>query len=99
MVYNDMYVYNVNSSEWKLVKVPGGPPPRCGHQMVSIASDGGQLWLFGGEYASPTQSQFYHYRDLWVYRISTKRWEKINRSGAPSARSGHRMVKETSNKI
>lgn len=44
--------------------------------------------------------QFYHYKDLWVYRLSDKKWEKAspafgasasNHQG-PSARSGHRMV-------
>lgn len=48
--------------------------------------------LFGGELASPSQLQFYHYKDLWVYRLSSKTWDKITTSTGPSARSGHRMV-------
>lgn len=60
--------------------------------MVATSANKGQLWLFGGEFASPTQSQFYHYRDLWVYHINNKQWEKINAPNGPSARSGHRMV-------
>lgn len=24
---------------------PGGPGPRCAHQMVAVANDGGQLWV------------------------------------------------------
>lgn len=24
---------------------PGGPGPRSAHQMVSVASDGGQIWV------------------------------------------------------
>lgn len=60
--------------------------------MVGISASKGQLWLFGGEFASPTQSQFYHFKDLWVFHIATKKWEKINAPGGPSARSGHRMV-------
>lgn len=59
--------------------------------MCSVATDGGQLWLFGGEYASPSQMQFYHFKDLWVFRLKTKQWEKVNAVGGPSARSGHRM--------
>lgn len=74
------------------MKAPGGPPPRCGHQMVATSANKCQLWLFGGEFASPTQSQFYHYRDLWVYHLATKQWEKITAPNGPSARSGHRMV-------
>jgi Kelch motif len=54
---------------------------------------GGQLWLFGGEYASPSESQFYHYRDLWLFHFGSKRWEKIvTDEGGPSPRSGSRMV-------
>lgn len=60
--------------------------------MIGISAFKGQLWLFGGEFTSPTESQFYHYRDLWVYHISDKKWEKITVPGGPSARSGHRMV-------
>lgn len=74
------------------MKAPAGPPPRCSHQMVATSSNKGQLWLFGGEFASPSQAQFYHYRDLWVYHMATKQWEKIQAPNGPSARSGHRMV-------
>ncbi|XP_050303701.1 kelch domain-containing protein 4 [Anthonomus grandis grandis] len=91
-VYNDLFFYNLTNNTWTLVKAPGGPPPRCGHQMVATSANKGQLWVFGGEFASPTQSQFYHYRDLWVYHISKKQWEKVAAPDGPSARSGHRMV-------
>ncbi|CAH0546671.1 unnamed protein product [Brassicogethes aeneus] len=92
MIYGDLYFYDLKNYSWTIVKAPGGPPPRCGHQMVVTSSNKGQLWIFGGEYASPTQSQFYHYRDLWVYHIVKKQWEKISAPNGPSARSGHRMV-------
>lgn len=91
-VYNDLFFYNINKNEWKQVKSPGGPTPRSGHQMVTVATDGGQLWLFGGEHASPSQMQFYHYKDLWMMSLKTRKWEKINAPNGPSARSGHRMV-------
>ncbi|KAJ8951339.1 hypothetical protein NQ318_009273 [Aromia moschata] len=91
-VYNDLFFYDIANKTWSIVKAPGGPPPRCGHQMVVTSANKGQLWVFGGEFASPIQSQFYHYRDLWVYHIATKKWEKITSPNGPSARSGHRMV-------
>ncbi|KAK9687729.1 hypothetical protein QE152_g36047 [Popillia japonica] len=91
-VYNDLFFYNISTSTWTVVKAPAGPPPRCGHQMVATSSNKGELWLFGGEFSSPTQSQFYHYRDLWVYHLANKQWEKINAPNGPSARSGHRMI-------
>lgn len=45
-VYNELYFYNISKNEWKLVMAPGGPGPRAAHQMVSVAADGGQLWVF-----------------------------------------------------
>lgn len=91
-IYNDLFMYNIAKNEWKTVRSPAGPAPRCSHQMVATAGDGGQLWIFGGEHPSPSQSQFFHYRDMWVYRLAEKKWEKITAPGGPSARSGHRMV-------
>lgn len=91
-VYGDMFFYNINKNEWSVVKAPGGPAPRCGHQAVAAPTNKGELWVFGGEFSSPSQSQFYHYRDLWVYHFGDKKWEKITATGGPSARSGHRMV-------
>jgi hypothetical protein len=46
-------------------------------QVVAVRQAGGQLWMFGGEFSSPSESQFYHYNDLWVYHIKDKKWEKI----------------------
>lgn len=74
-VYNDLFFYNIPNNTWTLVKAPSGPAPRCGHQMVVTSANKGQLWVFGGEFASPTQSQFYHYRDLWVcYFFANLEW-------------------------
>lgn len=92
-LYNDLYFYNIAKNEWRLMKCAGNvPTPRSGHQMIVSSSDGGQLWMFGGEYASPSQLQFIHFKDLWVFRLSERRWEKITAPDGPSARSGHRMV-------
>ena len=71
---------------------PGGPASRCSHQAVMTSSGGGQMWVFGGEYASPSETQFHHYKDLWCYHFASRRWEKVSASGGPSSRSGHRMV-------
>ncbi|XP_066587276.1 kelch domain-containing protein 4 [Prorops nasuta] len=92
IVYGDLFFYNLNKNEWKVVKAPNAPPPRCGHQAAVTNTDKGELWIFGGEFSSPSESQFYHYKDLWVFRIGDKKWEKIIAAGGPSARSGHRMA-------
>jgi len=77
-MYNDILNYNISKGTWTCFKVPGGPAPRSGHQMVAVpGGKGGQLWLFGGEFVSPSQSQFYHYGDLWVYHLGEKKWQKI----------------------
>jgi len=50
------------------------------------------MWVFGGEFSSPNNSQFYHYKDLWVLHLKTHTWEHIKAPGGPSPRSGHRMI-------
>ncbi|XP_062856379.1 kelch domain-containing protein 4 [Trichomycterus rosablanca] len=91
-LYNDLFFYNIKKNSWVKSEIPNPPPRRCAHQAVVVPQAGGQLWVFGGEFASPNGEQFYHYRDLWVLHLSTHTWEEIRASGAPSGRSGHRMV-------
>lgn len=67
--------------------------------MIPIDADGGQLCLFGGEYASPSGLQYIHFKDLWVYRLVSKTWEKITTIGGPTARAGHRIVLTGGNKL
>ncbi|XP_056908327.1 kelch domain-containing protein 4 [Takifugu flavidus] len=91
-LYNDLYFYNIRKNCWLKSEIPNPPPPRCSHQAVVVAQGGGQLWVFGGEFASPNGEQFYHYKDLWVLHLATQTWENIKAPGGPSGRSGHRMV-------
>uniref|UniRef100_A0A667YY20 Kelch domain containing 4 n=1 Tax=Myripristis murdjan TaxID=586833 RepID=A0A667YY20_9TELE len=91
-LYNDLFFYNIKKNSWVKSEIPNPPPPRCAHQAVVVPQGGGQLWLFGGEFASPDGEQFYHYKDLWVLHLATHTWENIKVPGGPSGRSGHRMV-------
>uniref|UniRef100_A0A667H636 Kelch domain containing 4 n=1 Tax=Lynx canadensis TaxID=61383 RepID=A0A667H636_LYNCA len=91
-VYNELYTYNIRKDAWTKVEIPNPPPRRCAHQAVVVPQGGGQLWIFGGEFASPDGEQFYHYKDLWVLHLATKTWEQVRATGGPSGRSGHRMV-------
>ncbi|XP_053255917.1 kelch domain-containing protein 4 [Podarcis raffonei] len=91
-LYNELFVYNIRKNSWAKLDIPNPPPRRCAHQAVVVAQGGGQLWVFGGEFASPDGEQFYHYKDLWVLHLASKTWEQIKASGGPSGRSGHRMV-------
>nr|XP_056718193.1 kelch domain-containing protein 4 [Euleptes europaea] len=91
-LYNELFIYNIRKNTWAKIDIPNPPPRRCAHQAVVVAQGGGQLWVFGGEFASPDGEQFYHYKDLWVLHLASKAWEQIKVAGGPSGRSGHRMV-------
>lgn len=91
-VYGEFFTYNTIKSEWKQIVASPAPTPRSGAQMVCSAQNGGELYLFGGEFISPSQLQFLHFRDTWRFQLATKKWEKLNTPVGPSARSGHRMV-------
>lgn len=44
-VFNELFFFNIDKKQWKLVAAPAGPGPRSSHQMVAVANDGGQLWV------------------------------------------------------
>lgn len=76
-VYNDLYVYSLKKAQWTLIKAPNAPPPRLFHQAVVSSRNQGELYIFGGEFSSPSQSQFYHYNDLWMFSFQDKKWTKL----------------------
>ena len=81
-VYNELFRWNVEKNEWKMIESLNTPPPRCSHQAV-IYHD--KLYMFGGEYA--TMDQFYHYRDFWELDLKTNAWTEVEATGDfPSAR-------------
>ncbi|CAN1294155.1 Kelch domain-containing protein 4 [Linum perenne] len=88
-VYGDLYRYDVEKQEWKLISSPNSPPPRSSHQAIAWKN---YLYIFGGEFTSPNQERFHHYKDFWVLDLKTNQWEQLNYKGTPSPRSGHRMV-------
>ncbi|KAJ4961354.1 hypothetical protein NE237_021264 [Protea cynaroides] len=88
-VYGDLYRYDVEKQEWKLVSSPNSPPPRSAHQAVAWKN---YLYILGGEFTSPNQERFHHYKDFWMLDLKTNQWEQLNLKGCPSPRSGHRMV-------
>lgn len=90
-MYNELFVYNTKRCDWLKRFVPNPPPPRSAHQAVTVARDGGQMWVFGGEFSSPNNAKFHHYKDLWVLLMKEQRWEQVKAQNPPSPRSGHRM--------
>ena len=87
--FGDLFRYDVDRNRWTKVVAPNAPPPRSAHQAVV---HGGYLYVFGGEFTSPNQEKFHHYRDLWRLDLEEHAWENITPKIGPSARSGHRMV-------
>ncbi|KAJ0972836.1 hypothetical protein J5N97_020795 [Dioscorea zingiberensis] len=88
-VYGDLYRYDIEKNEWKSISRPNSPPPRSSHQVVAWKN---YIYLFGGEFTSPNQERFHHYKDFWMLDLRTNQWEQLLQKGCPSARSGHRMV-------
>lgn len=71
-------------TEPMLVRTRGAGQELCGvltcrlsQQAVVVPQGGGQVWIFGGEFASPDGEQFYHYKDLWVLHLATRTWEQV----------------------
>ncbi|KMZ57336.1 Kelch domain-containing protein 4 [Zostera marina] len=88
-VYGDLYRYDIEKNEWKQISSPNSPPPRSAHQAVAWKD---HLYMFGGEFTSPNQERFHHYKDFWTLDLKTNQWEQLLLKGCPTARSGHRMV-------
>jgi hypothetical protein len=90
--FNDLYIYNIDRDEWRLVTSQNTPLPRSGHAWCRGGNAGG-IYLFGGEFSSPKQNTFYHYNTFYRLEPSTREWAKLEPKGkGPPARSGHRMT-------
>ncbi|XP_078433085.1 galactose oxidase/kelch repeat superfamily protein [Wolffia australiana] len=88
-VYGDLYRYDVDKNEWKSISSPNSPPPRSAHQAVAWKD---HMYIYGGEFTSPNQERFHHYKDFWRLDLKSNQWEQLVLKGCPSPRSGHRMV-------
>ncbi|CAD7702273.1 unnamed protein product [Ostreobium quekettii] len=88
-MYNDLYIYKCDKDRWTRITSPNSPPPRSGHQTVVHKKF---LYMFGGEFTSPRQERFHHYRDLWRFNLEASTWESLPMRRGPTARSGHRMA-------
>ncbi|KAL1410610.1 Kelch repeat-containing protein 3 [Vanrija albida] len=92
--YSSTLRYDVVKDEWREYKSGIAPAPRSSAAGVAGAglAEGGGILIFGGEYASPTQTSFHHYKDMWLFSCKTHSWDKIEFKRGPSGRSGHRMA-------
>lgn len=97
--YNDLFVYNINRDEWRLVTSPNSPLPRSGHAWTR-AGNKAEVYLFGGEFSSPKQGTFYHYSDFWRLDPGSREWTKLEAEkgkgkgaqSSPGARSGRKSA-------
>jgi N-acetylneuraminic acid mutarotase len=88
-MYNDHLIFNTEKNSWTKISSPTQPGPRSSHQ--TVCTNNGFMFMFGGEFVSPNETNFFHYKDFWMLDLSTNSWEKLNIKG-PSPRSGHRMA-------
>ena len=84
IVLDDLLRLDVSKMEWKMILTSPRPPPRCAHSCISYKQN---LYVFGGELA--TSSEYYHYKDMWKFDVTTLKWTEIQARNPPSARSGH----------
>ena len=103
-VYNDLFLLHLPSEQWRRVSSPSPPAPRSAHQAVAVTrGDDTSLYLFGGEFQSPSASQFHHFSHLYSLSLDTHTWTLIGGGSSskggggsastwPAGRSGHRMV-------
>jgi hypothetical protein len=50
------------------------------------------LYVFGGEFTSPNQAKFHHYKDLWRLDLATYEWDQLAIKGGGV---GHGLAPES----
>jgi len=99
-VYGQTFVFCCARRRWQRLQTPDPPPPRSGHAAAVVrwppaGAHPGFLYVWGGEFVSPNDARFRHWRDLWRLDLETRRWAGPlpgGSKGGPSARSGARMA-------
>nr|POF15268.1 kelch repeat-containing protein 3 [Quercus suber] len=74
----------------KVTETTASPPsPRASATLVASPSNSSELFIFGGEYFNGTLATFFS--DLYVYKINSDTWRKVQSPNSPLPRSGHAM--------
>ncbi|KAI8926755.1 hypothetical protein BC831DRAFT_455314 [Entophlyctis helioformis] len=90
-MYNELFRYNTEKKEWRKTTSPNSPGPRSSHQVVITPA--GRLFLWGGEFVSPNETNFFHWKEgMWTMDLKANAWERLDMRNAPPPRSGHRMT-------
>lgn len=88
-MFNSLYRFNIEKCLWSQCTGGISPEPRSGCQIVQISE---VSYMFGGEFVSPNESTFFHYKDFWMFDLHSSAWSQISTYPQPPPRSGHRMV-------
>jgi N-acetylneuraminic acid mutarotase len=59
-MFNDFFIFNTDKKHWRKITSNNSPQPRSSHQIAITTS--GLLFLFGGEFVSPNETSFFHYK-------------------------------------
>lgn len=81
---NDLYELDVDKAVWKKIEVSGKQPtPRYGTPLM-LDSEGGNLYLFGGQSDDDSSND-----DFWRFDLKLKQWQEIAYKNGPAGRYGH----------
>jgi len=90
---NSLLAYNLNTTEWTIVKGDKSPGPvgRQAHSLTAYQDPilGDTLILFGGYSVAPYNGGF---NDVWQYVISKQSWIQLTSYNAPPIRYSHEAV-------
>lgn len=100
--YDDLFALDPNSGSFSAIDtgIQSKPAPRCGHSAVALTGDNWcGMFLFGGEFGTPSEKQFLHFNDAWLLvkmkgssAADSFKWIRLEPvAESPCARSGHRM--------
>lgn len=66
-VYGDLYRYDVEKQDWKLISSPNSPPPRSAHQAVAWKN---YLYIFGKtSKIILLHAHIYNFKNMRIYII------------------------------
>ncbi len=82
-IYNDCWIFDVESSSWVNIKVSSAISARYGHSLVNIGSD--KFLLFGG------LGSYEYYNDTYIFSFTTNKFQLVETSTSPSKRYYHSM--------
>jgi N-acetylneuraminic acid mutarotase len=70
-VYNDLWVYDLQTNVWSRLVEEAPAPERCNHAMVSLGS---KLIVHGGD-------GIHALSDLWLYDSDGEQWTALTADG------------------